>query len=772
MTNRFRQISLVAYLLSALVTFPSKTYADTPQKKSLLLIGDSTKWVTMGYDYTGHTSNLENSGTRKDKGNLLYHYGVPISISDPHLLRLDTQMELKGEMESDKADGSKSELGGKYAYQYNVNATALDEKKWPVTMHMSSNTDTIMSPMAPTYDSKVNTMGAAISYSFAGTEKDPGYCKNGHVVHGNKALAELYATYAALLRAIWAKQHPTPENVTLIPRTSDEINPFGNYSPDNNLMDIILPPPEQDSAGWDVLSAAICGLSARLSWEQASQETTGGTVFKGKTNTYQLEIAHLYQNSTSSFDATISTANNATTNNATTVSTGATTSNTETTSNKQTMINFKNTLKSDTQTANLSNMSLMVQDTMTAGIPNLNVMLDEVLTKEIVGDRLGVEVDYDFSHNATLGVSGGEQTVDSHAIAAELQANAGDYTSRLRGRYSVTDFPNGSENHMGIMANVGYKKNLPLIGAQLTGSITGEHDLGDRQTVPTDIVFREEEHKMAHQQDIFILNNFQPIKAVTAIISKAPDITYTEGIDYTVDLATGRVTIQPGGKIDPAGDGMNIYISYSVTINSSSKFTTDTVTFFDSLSFARGKYILSGTYTMQNQSLVSGNANGLYDTRLASLKAQANLGDSVLSVEYHNNDVNKQKFSYIESELTSRLNFPLTTLTLDFKDRYTMNGSNDAIPAYNENTASVAAAVSRNLTEKIQGTLAVNAVDDRRDGAVNDFLFGKVMVMARFNKLTINVTAQSTMRIKNIATPKTNTTSRDDYFHITFTRVF
>ena len=749
---------------------------SSPEKGGFLLMGESQQWISLMTDFTVHSANTDNSGSRNSKYDALYHITKPFALVDPHLLKLNMSADLKGEFDRNSSDTGTSSAGGNYGYQYNISGAAFDRKWYPVTFHASNVTETIMPLMAPSYDSKVSTMGAAVALT--GSQ----FCgPDGKLVIKRDEKAYWIRVQENMIRAanLRCTEFSSADTFREVPSlNSGSMNLVSSVSSSfmdyelmthyNDVISVLVPPYAGYGTGPDILSAGICGLYARLGWEQNTQETTGGTNYQAKNNNYQLYMSHNFRDiSASTLDLTYTAQDSLSSASATSATPGTSESSTTSQHNNGLSLNFRNNLKDGEITALES--TFVLQDTTTSGIPLTNITLDEIFTRNIT-PAMTLNLNYDFSYNSTKGVGGGDQTSESHAVSSELQGRAGAFTSRLRGRYGLSDFLGGSENRYAVLTGIGYRKDLSL-SSQLTFDVSGEHEVADRRATPTEMIVRDELHARVHQSDIMYLNNFQPILAVTRVMSKAPDIIYQEGVDYSVDLASGRVSVLPIGRIDPDGGGMDLFISYSVPVNSSAKYSNDTVTFNSGLSLLSGKLNLAGSFTLQNQSLISGQPTGLYNTRIGDVRMLYTvLPGHTASFEYRYNSTGPTAYQYVEGDLQNKFQFSQAGLNLGIKDRYTINAAVGAVPSNTENTLTASAAYNQLITEHIQGTVSANLVDDRHEGITGDFAFFKAGIVWQLNKLQVNVTGQTSWRLNNQGNSKA--TTRDDYIHVELTRHF
>lgn len=713
------------------------------------LLGESAYNFTGRYDYIGHSAVAANSDSQNNRYDAILHISKPIALLDPHLLRLDTGFDIKGEYATMTNSALPESKSNSYGYQYAVNGSAFDKKWYPIAFHANSSTDTITPAMAQAYDNKSTSMGASIT--LVGNH----FCSaDGRILTPKvNAKANRIITYSSMVKVLneGRNQYTPVDSFTL-----DTIR-ASRY---DNIMPVLLQEDFVTDNGFDLLGAIVCGMHARLGIERTTQETTGGADYKGQTTTATGNVMHTYGNITvTNVDFSYMTQ---------TTESGSGSDSTQQ-QNSGFNLTARNNLKKDDLVSLDSNFQF--QDMTAAGIPSLNLNLDEILEYQITPAST-LTLDYTFGYSDTAGTDGtSDQSSSSHSISTELQNRIGPFIGRIRGRYNLSDFTGGTDQRYAVLTGLAYRKAIASSG-QFSVGIDGEHEIADHHAEATTQIIRDELHAGVHQNDILIINNFQPVASVTKIMSKAPDIIYVEGIDYSVDLTSGRITILPTGTIDPSGNGMDIFITYTVPVNPSSRYETDTVTVSTGLSLMNGKINFAATWTKQVESPLSGQPTGLYNTEVASAKVQAQIWTGhTFGVEYRYNETGPTLYRYVEGAWQSRfIPSESSAVSLELKDRYTVTGTVSSVPGSTENTATATASYSQRITSHMQGNIIVNAVDDRREGMKADFAYLKAALNARWNKLQVNVTAQTSWRINQQAVTRSQT--RDDAIRVEFIRYF
>jgi hypothetical protein len=136
------------------------------------------------------------------------------------------------------------------------------------------------------------------------------------------------------------------------------------------------------------------------------------------------------------------------------------------------------------------------------------------------------------------------------------------------------------------------------------------------------------------------------------------------------------------------------------------------------------------------------------------------------SLEYNDYSANSTKYSYYEGAWQFNLQLPLSSVSLRVRDRYTMYDQILNRRAYEENTVDLGASYTRALFSWAQLTMAVNYFNTQGDSYTRDYVYAKVNLQGRINKLFINLVGQSTWRNSGALN------TRDDYVRLELRRYF
>lgn len=385
------------------------------------------------------------------------------------------------------------------------------------------------------------------------------------------------------------------------------------------------------------------------------------------------------------------------------------------------------------------------------------------------GKALDTQLAYQSNFTRTTDVTGEIQYESSNSVTASLHHHLfSNLDTRLRVLYIQDLILGGEETRYSGLAGINYHKLLPA-ASRFSFDVSGEHSVIDRNVVSTILTIRNEQHTVALQgESIPISNTEGNLLSVVSVTSINFGITtlYVPGVDYTVDTGLGSILITPGGAIVP---GTLILVTYTVNYAPSIKYATDTVTLGSSLSLLDGKYLLSGTYMNQEESLLSGRSqNSLLNTRVGQLRFKGFLPpDQNYTITYENFDSTNSSYRFLEGLWQYKHLFSRTSLSLQAREHYEIYDPQGSLPGHDQITSDGSVALSRPVLQFMQMTLMLDMSDlwDNKQGRT-DLLFFRSNLSARFNKLTVTLNGQSSWRFIGTSL------SRDDYVRLDVVRYF
>jgi hypothetical protein len=148
------RVTLTCFIIALLVgssAFAVGPIQEVVRPNGLLLLGDFRQWVTLSYEYTGHSSSSANFDTSINTFKEKYHLNTDVSIMDPHLLnlRLDGDVWLEQGNRSNGKTGSGS--SERTEFRYNLLGTAFDTRYYPMTFVSFRELTDVVTPFSPSY---------------------------------------------------------------------------------------------------------------------------------------------------------------------------------------------------------------------------------------------------------------------------------------------------------------------------------------------------------------------------------------------------------------------------------------------------------------------------------------------------------------------------------------------------------------------------------------------------------------------------------------------
>ncbi len=416
--------------------------------------------------------------------------------------------------------------------------------------------------------------------------------------------------------------------------------------------------------------------------------------------------------------------------------------------------------------------SLFQWDNVTfGGLPQRNILWEENLQSQL-GRALEGEaiyrynrtttaispfVDQDYSVNSFLGIL-------RHHLFESLE-------TRLRGGVTESELMGRSESSSNEAIDLTYRKRLPA-KSRLTVDVSAEHRLTDRKFDAGTLVTANKRFTVIQPFDIIdlkitgvLVSGSVTVKGFNAPppnLQFPPDVTYVEGIHYTVDYTLGHIVWIAAVPVVPT-----IVVSFTSRFDPSVEFSTNTITVSSTLSLFDNRYLVSGYFLGQNYNIISGLSQGLYDTRIARLQFQAFLGKQTYSLIYNDYAAGPTKYQYVEGLWQYNTTSPLAFHVL-VRDRYTMYDATTIFTnQYTNNSLSVSASCSRPIFGLAQAMVSLNFLDEHDDlTGTTDSIFVRGSIRSRFNKLVVELLGSSGARIRS------NTTTWDNYFRFEVQRFF
>jgi hypothetical protein len=297
------------------------------------------------------------------------------------------------------------------------------------------------------------------------------------------------------------------------------------------------------------------------------------------------------------------------------------------------------------------------------------------------------------------------------------------------------------------------------------------YELVDRQLKSPTTTVLDELRPNVHQGDAIILSRGDgTLNIVVSVRSTTPLFTYVEGIDYTVNLALGRIDILSGGgaRIDLSGTGMDLYISYVLSKTPLDKFTRNLLSVSSDLSLFNSQLQFGASYSEEKLTLVRGTpSDSLQNSRIGIVYLGGNYDNFNYRLSYNDYALGSQSHRAIEGTGRFRWSHYNSVLTLSAHNIYTMYAANKTVAGYNENLAELAVMYQKNILSYMNLTLQANVRDFRSDVNLNrDSLSFKLKYLVYLNKIVIQLYGQTDWTILN------SLKIRDDSLRINITRYF
>jgi hypothetical protein len=405
-----------------------------------------------------------------------------------------------------------------------------------------------------------------------------------------------------------------------------------------------------------------------------------------------------------------------------------------------------------------------------------NSMVDNFPFRSIsYSEGFGASFGRALSLNATYSLTNTRST-DYYGLDQQRTINQGDvrlkhklfeslYTE-LSGRALLNKQNDGNDNTYSLQGSATYLKNISESSRLSIRAIKG-YELVDRRLSTDTTVIRDQLHSGIHQRDTINLFLSDGILRSVKITSRNPIATYAEDVDYTVNYPLGRITILPGGNIDTAGIGADVYITYTVYKDPKLTYATNSLSLASDLSLFDGELTVGTAWDESTRNLINGpETNSLQDSRSLLLYVSGNRDNYTGRLSYRNEVAGVLTTQSFEASGTANWQTANSLISLVARDAYSIFDSTTSA-SYKENTADVTLSYSRSIMSNARLTMQGNAVDLRSElRPTKDTLSLQAKVVIVLNMVTINMTGQTILVIEP------NNTTRNDSIHIDLTRYF
>ena len=409
-------------------------------------------------------------------------------------------------------------------------------------------------------------------------------------------------------------------------------------------------------------------------------------------------------------------------------------------------------------------------DSNTGGIPQRDMTFSEIFQSSL-GRALELKATYTLDDSSSSGFAGqnqdntlnfGEVTL-KHRLFKSLETT-------LLGRVSLNKINGGNEDKYAGSVAVRYNKLLPA-DSRLAIGMFREYEVVDRQLGSASTSVIDEPHPGVHQGDAIDLRlGGGTLNSVVSVKSRNPLFTYVEGIDYTVNLALGRIDILAGGgvRIDLSGTGTDLYISYVYSKDPVVKYANDSLSVDSELSLFKDIIQFGAAFISARQTLISGPVtNSLQDTRSMTLYVSGRYDIFNYRLSYRDVTSGNQAYQSLEGMGRAAWNTSNSSVTLMARDRYNKYDANSSSVGYSENSAELSALYQRNILSYMRLNVQANVIDLRSDlRDTKDTLSLLASYSIQMNKTAIIMSGQTVWSFYN------GGTTRDDSFHLDITRYF
>lgn len=432
---------------------------------------------------------------------------------------------------------------------------------------------------------------------------------------------------------------------------------------------------------------------------------------------------------------------------------------------------FDNGLNFDQQRRFVLNSKVQRQDSKSSVVPQRTFTLSEALTCRLGQALLGT-MTYDFSDSSTVDFENKAQSVQTNTVSASLGHRL--YASLATGinvAYSKSEAFGGTSTGYSGNVNFNYFKLLPrqsslaLLGS-FSRKITDQSEPISRINIANELTAATTQGGFLVPGQAGTLISVASVRSLQSDNPTIPDTTYLPGTDYAVDFTLGRIVILVGGSIP---NGTILRISYTVDVNPSIKFQSDTYNTGFVLTLASGTYTLGGDMSVLSESLLSGEAKNVPLARSTSyhLRADARYSKSSLGVDYAYSDSNSQQFSKIGAHYNYATQLSRTeSFNFNARNDLTIYPARNGNTGYTENSLSTSASYGCLFFDLVRSSLALGANDSRSRFGSGQSMSGKWSLDADYRRLSLSLSALTNYRINGSAA------NRDSNITLTVTRSF
>ncbi|HIJ97179.1 MAG TPA: hypothetical protein HPP94_15870 [Desulfuromonadales bacterium] len=539
-----------------------------------------------------------------------------------------------------------------------------------------------------------------------------------------------------------------------------------SYSTRNTVQNTFTTPSTNDNAGNEFsITFLNSTLQSRFHFARTTTTTTNGDATnKSLSNSYSYSAEHNYGD----FSAT-------TLNASFSDQSGTTTGGTAMSSSANSL-GLSNSLTLGTIQRYTLLSSIQLSNTIVDALPTRALYFTENFGATL-GRALSADASYTFTNTRSSQLTG--PTREKLDIR-EITRNVGDIGikhqlfdslgTELRGSAAFSRESDGKENSYAVNAIASYTKKLPQ-GSSLSLGFNKGYNLVDRQVSSSTTYVSDELSKIIHQGDTIDLTvGDGTLRSVTSVKSEDRLTTYTEGVDYTVNYALGRIFILSGGgvTIDMAGTGSRLYLSYTIFKDPQLTYSTDSVSVTSNLMLFDNLVSLGASWSDIKRTLIHGpEDNGLKGSQTMTFFVGSNYNTTTTRFSYRKATTGDFRTQTLEGSGSTSFSTGRALISIGLQNSYNMYGATLTASGYRENLANATLSYSRDILQTLKLVIDGNVNDVRSEiKPAKDSLSLRAKVQSAWNMFTINLTGQTVWIFE------TSSTSRNDSLHIDFSRYF
>lgn len=420
-------------------------------------------------------------------------------------------------------------------------------------------------------------------------------------------------------------------------------------------------------------------------------------------------------------------------------------------------VSLGNFLSFDQQHRYRLSSSFNMVDTKSGEVPQRNISLAEELSCGF-GSALSGSLSERFSYSETLDLSSRDQSSRVNTVAASLSHRLyQSITTSIAGSLTQGSALGGTNSNYGGTFRIAYTKKLPS-QSNLMLTLDGSRLITSQDFEQSQITRQGEEHFGVNKGDRIVPDVPGRLTSVISVTRLKdfpgdPDVVYNETEHYIVHLDQGYIEIVQGSDFP---DNSNIAITYTVETNPKISYRTDSIGTSGNLSLLAGRYTISGSFSSQGQTLLSGQATNqaLVSTNNLLLRAMANFNPTQFGLEYGLLDSSQERSSQVSaygSHTLRTVNNAVFGVSL--RDTYAMVEPVGAgAEGTSQNTLSLAGSYSQRFFRLLNLILSLSASDSRSDGRSSDFVTLRGVLTGGYNQLQFSVSGQTLYRITGSGT--------------------